>query len=82
MKAKINIYLKSGILDPQGKAVMNAIEHLGYGGVENVRIGKYIEMESDPKDPKKNKKNADEICRKLLSNPIMENYTIEFEDND
>jgi phosphoribosylformylglycinamidine synthase PurS subunit len=82
LKAKINIYLKAGILDPQGKAVMNAIEHLGYEGVVNVRIGKYVEMEFNGKDSELSRKNANEICQKLLSNPLMENYSIEFEDND
>ncbi len=80
MKAKISVYLKPGILDPQGKAVMHAIKHLDYSGVNNVRIGKYIEMVFDSKDIEQVKKQADEICQKLLANPVMENYTIEVEE--
>ncbi len=80
MKAKISIYLKPGILDPQGKAVHHAIEHLDYAGVENVRIGKYVEIEFDSGNSEKVKKDAEEICQKLLANPVMENYTIDVEE--
>lgn len=80
MKAKISVYLKPGILDPQGKAVLHAIEHLDYHGVENVRIGKYIEIEFESGDADQVKKDADEICNKLLANPVMENYIIDIED--
>ena len=79
MKAKISVYLKPGILDPQGKAVSHAIEHLDYSNVKSVRIGKYIEVEFNSTDEEQVKKDADEICNKLLANPVMENYNIEIE---
>lgn len=79
MKTKISVYLKPGILDPQGKAVLHAIDHLGYKGVENVRIGKYIEIEFSGTDMEKIRTEADKICRNLLANQVMENYHIEIE---
>lgn len=81
MKAKIKVYLKSGILDPEGKAVLHAINDMEYSDVRDVRIGKYIEIEFNGSDPDRVRHEADEICRKLLANPVMENYTIEFEDS-
>lgn len=80
MKAKINVYLKPGILDPQGKAVLHAIEHLDFRGVKNVRIGKYIEIEFESGDSDQVKKDTDEICNKLLANPVMEKYVIDIEE--
>jgi len=82
LKAKISVYLKPGILDPQGKAVSHAIEHLDYSNVESVRIGKYIEVEFNSNDEEQVKKDADEICNKLLANPVMENYNIQIENPD
>ena len=79
MKTKISVNLKPGILDPQGKAVLHAIDHLGYTGVDNVRIGKYIEIEFSEKDPEKVRRDVEMICQKLLANPVMENYHIEIE---
>ena len=79
LKAKISVYLKPGILDPQGKAVGHAIKHLDYNNVESVRIGKYIEVEFNSNDEEQVKKDADEICNKLLANPVMENYNIEID---
>lgn len=80
MKAKIKIYLKSGILDPQGKAVFHAINDLKYSDVNDVRIGKYIEITFNAGRADQLRKEAEEICSKLLANPVMENYEIEFED--
>ncbi len=80
MKAKIKVYLKAGILDPQGKAVLHAINDLKYSDVNNVRIGKYIEITFNHGEPEKLRREAEEICAKLLANPVMENYEIEFED--
>ena len=80
MKAKIKVYLKKGILDPQGKAVLHAIKHLDYTNVNDVRIGKYIEIEFNLKNNDNIKVEADEICQKLLANPVMENYEIELEE--
>lgn len=74
--AKIKIYItsKDGILEPQGKTVGAALEKMGYGNLKNVRIGKYIEMESVTSDREKLKKEVDEVCDKLLANPNIEKY--------
>lgn len=81
MKVKVKIVLKEGILDPQGKAVLHAINDLKYQGVEEVRIGKYVELTFDGKDRAFIEKEAQEICHKLLSNPVMENFEYEIEEN-
>lgn len=77
--AKINITLRSSILDPQGKAVQHAIASLGMADVREIRMGKYVEMKIDSDDPAAAGRIADEACRKLLANPVMENfeYTLE-----
>ncbi len=79
MKARIHITLKPGVLDPQGKAVHHALAGLGFDGIEDVRQGKYIEV--DLAEPDKDKAHAklDEMCRKLLANTVIENYTITFD---
>ncbi len=74
MKAIVRVRLKKGILDPQGKAVNNALNHLGFEGVSDVRIGKYIEMELQEASAEEAKKVVDEACKKLLSNPVIEDY--------
>lgn len=78
-KAKVYITPKKGILDPQGKTVQSALNSLGYKNVENVRIGKYVELEISGKSVEAAKKELDEMCKKLLSNPIIEDYTYEVE---
>lgn len=78
--AKVKIYVthKKGILDPQGKTVETALKSLGYKNVANVHIGKYIELEIEgPKDKAKIEKQVAEMCEKLLSNPIIEQYRFE-----
>lgn len=76
MKAKITIMPKQAVLDPQGKAVLNALKGLGYKGATEVKVGKYIEMKlSDCHD----KRQLDEVCHRFLSNPLIEDYRIEFE---
>ena len=80
MRAKIKVYLKEGILDPQGKAVLHAITHLDYKGVQDVRIGKYIEIVFEDGKRADVYKKADEISNKLLANPVIENYDIEIEE--
>jgi phosphoribosylformylglycinamidine synthase PurS subunit len=80
LKAKVKVVLKSGILDPQGKAVMHAIKDLGYQNITDVRIGKFIELEMKDTRSEKIRQELDEICKKLLSNPIIENYQIEIEE--
>ena len=76
---KIKVTLRKSILDPQGKAAENSLHSLDYNTVTNVRIGKYIQLDINETDEIKAKKIADEICQKLLSNPIMEDYTFELE---
>lgn len=80
MKAKVKVVLKQGILDPQGKAVLHAIRDLGYGNIADVRIGKFIEIGIVPNKSQKVKEEVNEICKKLLANPIMENFEIEYEE--
>lgn len=80
MKAKVKVVLKPGILDPQGKAVLHAIRDLGYKNISDVRIGKFIEIEMVQPHLKEIKQELDEICKKLLSNPVIENYQIDIEE--
>jgi phosphoribosylformylglycinamidine synthase subunit PurS len=77
MKAQIRITLKKGILDPQGKAIAGALGSLGFTGVENVRQGKYIELEMTETDVEKARLQITSMCEKLLANTIIENYDIE-----
>lgn len=74
MKAKVIVTLKPGVLDPQGKAVRNALTGLGFAGVEDVRIGKLVEL--DVADGTSDA-DLDAMCRKLLANTVIENYRIE-----
>jgi phosphoribosylformylglycinamidine synthase PurS subunit len=80
LKVNIKVVLKQGILDPQGKAVLHAIRDLGYNNFANVRIGKFIEIELAANNSKKMKQEVEEICKKLLANPVMENYEIEYQE--
>jgi phosphoribosylformylglycinamidine synthase len=74
MKARIFVTLKSGVLDPQGKAIQHALDGLGFDGVNDVRAGKLIEL--DLADGT-SEAAIDEMCRKLLANTVIENYRIE-----
>ena len=80
MKAKIKVMLKKSILDPQGKAVLHSIQDMNVGNFSDVRIGKYIEVNFNNSDLESAKTEIDEICNKLLSNPVMENYEFEIEE--
>lgn len=77
MKAKVHVTLKNGVLDPQGKAVGHALESLGFKGVKDVRVGRFIEVELDETDSAKAKQAAEDMCRKLLANTVIENFTVE-----
>ena len=77
MKAQIRITLKKGVLDPQGKAIAGALGSLGFTGVENVRQGKYIELEMTETDVETARSQITSMCEKLLANTIIENYDIE-----
>ena len=74
MKARVFVTLKPGVLDPQGKAIHHALEGLGFGGVEDVRQGKMIEL--DLADGT-SEGDIEEMCRKLLANTVIENFRIE-----
>ena len=78
-KAKINVTLRPSILDPQGKAVHHALESLGYGAVEHVRMGKFVEMWIDAETEEAATAVAQAACEKLLANPVMEDYSIVLE---
>jgi phosphoribosylformylglycinamidine synthase PurS subunit len=77
MKARITITLKSGVLDPQGKAIQNALASLGFSGVNEVRQGKYIEVDLLESNEGKAREQVDKICRDLLANTVIENYAYE-----
>ena len=77
MKAKVHVTLKNGVLDPQGKAVENALGTLGFSGVEKARIGKYIEIDLAETDAVKAEAQVTEMCEKLLANTVIENYQVE-----
>lgn len=80
MKARIHVTLKSGVLDPQGKAIQHALGALGFAGVEDVRQGKYIEIDLAETSPDAARAQVEEMCRKLLANTVIENYSIELTD--
>ncbi len=75
MKYRVHVTLKSGVLDPQGKAIHHALEGLGFGGVRDVRAGKLIELEME--DGSADEAEIEQMCRKLLANTVIENYRIE-----
>ena len=77
MKAIVNIYLKDGVLDPQGKAVHHALETHGFNQVKDVRVGKQIVMQLNETDMKKAKEKAKEMAEELLANTVIEDYDIE-----
>ena len=77
MKAKVHVTLKNGVLDPQGKAVENALGTLGFDGVAGARIGKYIELDLTETDAAKAEAQVTEMCEKLLANMVIENYRVE-----
>jgi phosphoribosylformylglycinamidine synthase len=81
LKAKVHITLKNGVLDPQGKAVEHALHGMGFNGVGGVRQGKYIEVDL-PKggDKAQAKTQVEDMCRKLLANTVIENFSVEVVD--
>ena len=80
MKAKVHITLKNGVLDPQGKAVETALHGLGFGGVAGVRQGKYIELDVKAADKASAQKDVENMCRTLLANTVIENFSVEVSD--
>ena len=76
MKAHIHITLKNGVLDPQGKAIQQSLASLGFDTIENLRQGKYIEIELSDLDSATAHTKVTEMCEKLLANTVIENYEI------
>ena len=79
LKAKIIITPKKAVVDPQGKTVQNALAHMGYDGVGAVHVGKYLEVELTGADKEIARKQIDDACHKILSNPVIEDYRFEIE---
>ncbi len=77
MKAMIKVTLKNGVLDPQGKAIMGSLGSLGFDGYDNVRQGKYFELDIDAASKKEAEAKVKDMCEKLLANTVIENYEIE-----
>ncbi|QCI79058.1 phosphoribosylformylglycinamidine synthase subunit PurS [Hankyongella ginsenosidimutans] len=77
MKAKVYVTLKSGVLDPQGKAIAGALAALGFDGVNDVRQGKYIELDLAETDEAQARAQVEQMCRKLLANTVIENFRVE-----
>jgi phosphoribosylformylglycinamidine synthase PurS subunit len=80
MKARVHITLKNGVLDPQGRAIAHALDGLGFAGVNDVRQGKYIELDLAETDRSKAKTKVEAMCAKLLANTVIENYAIDLVD--
>ena len=79
MKISATVTLKKDVLDPQGKVVKQTLKNMGYENIQNVRQGKYFEIELNENDKNKAKIVAEEICKKLLTNTVIENYKINLE---
>ena len=77
MRAKVCITLKPGLLDAQGKTIKSALDSLGFKGVKEVRVGKYLEIELNGAKAASAKKAVERMCAKLLANPIVERYRVE-----
>ncbi len=77
MKARITVTLKSGVLDPQGKAIEGALHGLGFADANQVRQGKIIELKLGETNEAAARAKVEDMCKKLLANPVMENYSIE-----
>ena len=79
MKAKVHVSLKDGVLDPQGRAIKNALNSIGFDGISEVRQGKYIEITLDDNDKDSAIKRLNEMCEKLLANMVIEDYSVEID---
>ncbi len=80
MKARVHITPRTGVLDPQGKAIAQALGRLGFSGVDEVRQGKYIEIELEETDRDKARAVVEAMCKSLLANTVVEDYAIELGD--
>ena len=80
LEVEIYIRLKKTVSDPQGLTVKHALQSLGYQNLEEVRVGKFITVRLNSKDKKEAKQRTDEMCQKLLANPIIEDYSFKIEE--
>ena len=76
MKISVIITLKKDVLDPQGKVIQQTLDGMGFNEINEVRQGKYFEIDTKENDPKKAKDKVEEMCKKLLANLVIENYKI------
>ena len=79
VKARVHVTLKPGVLDPQGKAIHNALGTLGFDSVTGVRQGKFLEIELTESDPERARQELEAMCEKLLANTVIENYRVELD---
>ncbi len=77
MQARVYVTLKPGVLDPQGNAVRGSLEALGFSKVQDVRLGKYLEIELAETDPMAARASVEEMCRRLLVNPVVESFRVD-----
>lgn len=80
MRARVFVTLKPSVFDPQGKTIVDALHTLGYGGIEDVRQGKYFELEVAAESDDKVRSLASEVADRLLANPVIESYRVEVVD--
>tara|TARA_B100001750_G_C15409541_1_gene547005 strand:+ start:62 stop:304 length:243 start_codon:yes stop_codon:yes gene_type:complete len=78
LKISVTVTLKKDVLDPQGKVVEKTLKNMGYNNIENIRQGKYFEIEINDSDKKNAERVIEEICKKLLTNMVIEDYSINF----
>jgi phosphoribosylformylglycinamidine synthase len=80
IRAKVYVTLKRGVLDPQGETVRGALETLGFAGVQDIRIGKFMVITLNAVSREDATKSVEEMCKKLLANPVIEDYRFELEE--
>jgi phosphoribosylformylglycinamidine synthase PurS subunit len=80
LRVKIFVSLRSGVLDPQGKAIERSLHTLGYGEVQDVRMGKYLELKVEAASRAAAESRIREMCDKLLANPVIEDYRFEIQE--
>lgn len=79
MKARVVVTLKEDVLDPQGKAIETALEHMGFEGFEHIRQGKVFDLVLTDKEPEQARRHLDAACRRLLANEVIEDFMIEMD---
>ena len=79
-RVKIYVTLKEGVADPQGATIKHAIDSLGYEGVDRVKTGKYFQIEVNMHDKNKVREQIEDMCQKILVNPVIENYEYQIEE--